>query len=426
VRVHTPTVALLPWGDLIEDFLDAIDVSLDAFCEEMTGGWLFGYIAALERVGVRTVVVCVSGRVQEPIRYMNKPTGAAVWVLPPSATYLRLRRRNAHVPSYAPYLSTPLRRLATVLKKERCTAILCQEYEYERFDACTLLGKLLRLPVYATFQGGNWQRSRLERLTRPLSLRGSAGVIIASGSEAERVRHRYGVPERKIARIFNPIDLEMWHPVEARGTRADLGITLQARVVVWHGRVDMHRKGLDVLLNAWRAVRRERPGQDVWLLLVGSGSDAPHLRTQLEQLGDQGVVWLEGYTLDRAAMRRYLSAADLYVLPSRHEGFPVAPIEAMACGLPIVAADAPGVSDILAAGEAHGGLVVPREDVPALAGALGRLIDQPDWARELGLKARARVEQAFSLPVVGAQLAALLEGAPAGHRSERLSLKEAA
>jgi glycosyltransferase involved in cell wall biosynthesis len=58
-------------------------------------------------------------------------------------------------------------------------------------------------------------------------------------------------------------------------------------------------------------------------------------------------------------MRQYLSVADVYVFPSRHEGFPVAPLEAMACGLPIVAAYAPGICDILSEGEESGGLVVP-------------------------------------------------------------------
>lgn len=426
-----PVVALLPWGDLIEDFLDGIGVSLEAFCEEMKGGWLFGYIDALRSAGVRTVVFCVSARVDTPTRFTNAPTGATVCVLPASERYLRLRRRiprpygstleetfgeirgirrpiYAAIRDVAPYLATPARPLARELRRERCTAILCQEYESPRFDVCVMVGKRLGIPVFATFQGGVWHRSRLEHPLRPRTLQACAGLIIAPRTEAERVRARYGVPENRIARIFNPIDLTLWRASDRGEARLALGIPDGARVAVWHGRVDLHRKGLDVLLDAWQQVCRERPGRDLWLLLVGTGSDADELRRRIAGMRLPGVMWLDEYILDRARMVGYLSAADVYTLPSRHEGFPVAPIEAMACGLPVVAADAPGVPDILEGGEEAGGLVVPRGDESALAGALGRVLDDPAGRRELGARARLRVERCFSLTTVGEQLCAFL------------------
>src|SRR5256885_1483394 len=77
-----PVVALLPWGDVIEDFLDTIGVSLEGFCRDMTGGWLFNYVEALRRAGVRTVIVIVSARVTGPSRVQHAPTGATVCILP--------------------------------------------------------------------------------------------------------------------------------------------------------------------------------------------------------------------------------------------------------------------------------------------------------------------------------------------------------
>jgi starch synthase len=120
------------------------------------------------------------------------------------------------------------------------------------------------------------------------------------------------------------------------------------------------------------------------------------------------VLWLNEFVQDRSVIRRYLSAADVYAFPSRQEGFPVAPIEAMACGLPMVAADAPGIPDILEGGEASGGLVVPRDNAVDLALALGRLLEDKAWGRELGRRARRRVESCFSLEAVGRQLRAFL------------------
>ena len=187
------------------------------------------------------------------------------------------------------YLTTPLRLLAHELRRENCDVILCQEYEYPRFDACVLLGRLMRLPVFATFQGGDYQRSRLERLLRPLTLRASAGLIIATQSEVRRVRARYGIPPAKVARIFNPVDLEVWSCADRSEARAELGISLDARVAVWHGRVSMWRKGLDILLEAWERVCSQRPAKDLRLLLVGTGKDAEELRQIVEFIRAGGL-----------------------------------------------------------------------------------------------------------------------------------------
>ncbi|MGH7807739.1 MAG: glycosyltransferase family 4 protein, partial [Thermodesulfobacteriota bacterium] len=271
-----------------------------------------------------------------------------------------------------------------------------------------VLGRLLRIPVFATFQGGDRHLSRLEGLLRPLTLKACSGLIIAPQTEIERVHVKYEVPFSKIARIFNPIDLTMWSAADRSETRAALDIPSTARVVIWHGRVDIHRKGLDILLDAWKMVCQEHKGQDLRLLLVGTGIDAGELHRRIKAMQLQGVTWVDKYLIDRGAIRRYLSAADIYTLPSRHEGFPVAPIEAMACGLPVVAADAPGVPDILEDGEISGGIVVPRIDAKALALALGRILDDMVWARKLGMRARHRVETHFSLEKVGKQLRTFL------------------
>jgi glycosyltransferase involved in cell wall biosynthesis len=424
------TLALVDWSHLLEDYLDNIGVPFEAFRGEMTGGWMFGYIEALRSAGCRTVLFCVSARVDQVTRCEHRPTGATLCVLPAPASYRRARLRipNPYAASLAeaagelrgpgrfraaflkelsPYLATPLRTLARELRREGCGAVLCQDYEHARFDACVLLGRLSGLRVYGTFQGGNWQLSRFERPLRPLSLRACSGLVVGSSVEADRLRRRYGVPARKIARIFNPIDLRTWPPADRGEARSALGIPREARVVAWHGRVELHRKGLDVLVTAWNVVRRARPGRDLRLLLLGTGRDAPELRALLG--GDPGVHWTDEYVNDREAIRRHLAAADVYAFPSRNEGFPVAPIEAMACGLPVVAADAPGVADIL--GD-RAGVVVPVGDAEALARALGSLLDDEALRADLGARARRRAEERFSHESVGRELRAFLSGEP--------------
>jgi starch synthase len=248
----------------------------------------------------------------------------------------------------------------------------------------------------------------LERLIRPRALRAAQGLIISSDGEAARVAERYGVDPEKIWRIPNPIDLDLWRPINRDEARRELGLSPQTRIVVCHGRIQMHHKGLDVLLDAWERICASSGGRDSRLLLIGSGSDDAILRERLERLGSCSIQWIEQYELDRKVMRRYLCAADLYVLASRAEGFPVAPLEAMGCGLPIIASDIPSMRTILRDGSDSGGLIVPPEDPGALAKALQRFLDDPDLRRDLGRKARRNVEERFSIESVGGQLDRML------------------
>ena len=307
-----------------------------------------------------------------------------------------------------PYLESPPLRLARLLRAEGCGAVLCQEYETPRFDLAVALGRLLGVPAFATFQGGDYQVSRLERLVRPLTIRGAERLIVGTRSEAERLRRRYGVPERRLARVHNPIDVDVWRPGDRAAARAELGLPEGAAVVAWHGQVQIRRKGLDVLLDAWERLREARPGRELRLLLVGSGEDAAPLRASLAARRLDDVVLLEGWLHERARIARVLGAADAYAFASRHEGFALAPVEALACGLPVVAAEVSGIREVLERGEADGGVVVPPEDPGALAAALGALLDDERRRLALAAAARARAVAAFGLDSVGAQLRSIL------------------
>lgn len=429
VPQQEPTIALLAWGHVWEDFLDSIGVSLETFCKEGPGGWMLGYMHSLRRAGVRTVLVLISSRTLEPARFHHEATGATILVLPVSNHYLAIRRHMiAPYPSFegdvenlfgkvqgirriffkglkdiAPYLTTPLGLLTRELKQEGCCAIFCQEYEYFRFDVCTILGLWTRLPVFASFQGTSSDRNLIARLLRPLTMQACTGLVIGPQTEIQRVRNRYHLPDAKIAQIFNPIDLNLWNPIDRSEARASLNLPDAADVVVWHGRVELQIKGLDVLLEAWEHVCHERPGRDLRLLLVGMGTDSEKLRQRLQAFPSHTIHWIDQY-VDRLTIRRILSAGDVYAFPSRVEGFPVAPLEAMACGLPIVAAAVSGIPDIIKESEMSGGMVVPPGDSAAFASALGCVLDDEELRQQWGKRARQQVEEYFSLEVVGKQL----------------------
>jgi glycosyltransferase involved in cell wall biosynthesis len=154
---------------------------------------------------------------------------------------------------------------------------------------------------------------------------------------------------------------------------------------------------------------------------VGTGSDAEELRRRIAEVSLEGVHLVDEYVLDRRRLQRYLSAADVYVFPSRNEGFPVAVIEAMASSLPVVASDAPGVRGIIENGEASGGLIVPQGDGAAVASGLEWVRRDEGLRRELGQRARRRAENAFTPESVGRQLREFLIGKARG----RLAVNDA-
>jgi glycosyltransferase involved in cell wall biosynthesis len=428
-----PVLALLPWGHLIEDFLFPNNLSIDDFCDEFVGSFVFGYVEALRSAGVETVIICISATSSTTVHRIHRPSGAQICILPAPRAYRFLRSmmrtgyaRNAAdafalpravrlallplltaLNELAAYLSTPIRKIAAEMTRYGCTSLLCQEYEFPRFDVCVLARRVHRLPVFATFQGGDYQRYRLERILRPFTMRHANGFIVAPNTEARRLESRYRVAQRKVARIPNPIDLDTWRPRDKADARRALGLAEETLVAAWHGRIQLQKKGLDVLLEAWRELSKRRSRYPIALLLIGDGEDASEVHARIDAGGLERVTWIDHYVHEPAMIASMLSAADVYAFSSRHEGFAVAPVEAMACGLPVVATDVTGIRDVLLDGEQGGGIIVPQDNPTELALHIGMLFDDKSLRMRLAEAARLRAEE-FGSVGVGSRLRAFL------------------
>jgi glycosyltransferase involved in cell wall biosynthesis len=154
-------------------------------------------------------------------------------------------------------------------------------------------------------------------------------------------------------------------------------------------------KGFDLLLRAFAEARAQVPGWtlDIW----GEGPERRELETLAQHLGLSGCTRFPGLTEHPFEI---LGEADLFVLPSRAEGFPNALVEAMACGLPVISTDFGGAArDIIRPGV--DGLLVPAEDASALAGALIDLMSDPEARARLAAQAGEVVQRFSSQRVIG-------------------------
>ena len=150
------------------------------------------------------------------------------------------------------------------------------------------------------------------------------------------------------------------------------------------------RKGHE---NALRALKLlQAAGIDAELTIVGGGSKEARLRQVTTEMGLNNRVVFAG---SQADPRPYLTAADVFVMPSRQEGFSNAVLEAMASGLPVIATDVGGNAEAVMHGE--GGLIVPAGDSTALAKAIMQLHERRTDLGTFGRANRLRVEEHFSL-----------------------------
>jgi len=425
-------IAIVDWTHLIEDYLDNVQITFGQFASETTGGWLFGYIEALQSAGYRPIFFCVSARVETLEIHRHIPSNSEICVLPAPKFYRWLRKKilNPYVAqveeasgrisvirkpflflllSIAEYVSTPYWIFHKELRCRKLGTILCQDYEHGRYDGLVSLSKLTGRKIFAAFQGGIAPTNRLKKIIRKLSINLSNGIIAGSKTEIERVKNTYELDNSQIVKIFNPLSTNLFTQPKRTEARKKFDISETERVALWHGRVDLRRKGLDLLVEAWQHLLEKIPTLDCRLLLLGYGNDAEEFRRLLASANNPTIKWFAEYTNDRRRIQEFLSTGDVYVFPSRHEGFPLAPIEAMSSGLPVLATDAPGISDILGNGSDSGGIVVAMEDVAALAANLEKLFFDARLRLEMGEKARRRAESAFSVEKVGKQLRDFIE-----------------
>jgi glycosyltransferase involved in cell wall biosynthesis len=220
------------------------------------------------------------------------------------------------------------------------------------------------------------------------------GVIAISQAIAD-VLIGAGVDPEQLRVIHLGIDCGRFAPDAARREQVRRAWGAAEDVVLFTAAVLVARKGHDVLLDALAPLLRA--GLPLRWVICGEGPLRAQLAAQVAARGLTERVTFTGFSTE---VHHLLSGADVFVLPSRHEGLGIAVMEAMAAGLPAVASRVGGLPEIIVDGET--GLLVPPGDAAALAAAIERLARAPAWARALGERGRVRAHSLFSSAAMAA------------------------
>lgn len=245
-------------------------------------------------------------------------------------------------------------------------------------------------------------------------------IIAECQQDKEDMVNLYQADPFKISVIPCGFDsAELW-PTDKALARATLGLEMEDRVILQLGRM-VPRKGVDNVIRAV-ALLRHAHGIDSKLLIVGGESDQPdpaitpeigrlQAIAEAENIGDRVIF---AGRCNRRMLRYYYSAADLFVTTPWYEPFGITPVEAMACGVPVIGAAVGGIKTTVSNGKT--GFLVPPHDPAAAAERIVRLYSEPERLKALGEAGLRRANSQFTWKKVVQRIALLYETVmQAGH-----------
>ncbi|MFI5360721.1 MAG: glycosyltransferase [Elusimicrobiota bacterium] len=281
------------------------------------------------------------------------------------------------------------RRLASIIERERpdvVHALMYQAIQLARMAkaATTARFKLVSSPRV------NYRSRSLWTLLVDRWLKERDDLLIAE-CEASRgfLLKKLGYKPAKVITIRNGVDLAGWpaSKIDRQKKRMELRLSAGDVLVGAVGRLD-RQKGFATLVEAMSRLK----DSPLRCAILGDGPERPRLEALIRKHRLERSVWLLG---EKGEIPSWLSAFDLYCLPSLWEGLPNSLLEAMALGLPVVASDVDGVPEAVTSGK--DGLLVPPAKPAALAAALKSLGGDPDKRAALGAAAKATVTERFTL-----------------------------
>jgi len=222
----------------------------------------------------------------------------------------------------------------------------------------------------------------------PLELKlieASDTVTTVSKSIAKELQE-YHLDPNEVKIIYNGVDEKLFYPKQKKSG--------DNKHITYVGRMD-REKGVFDLVESGKYICNERP--DVYFTLVGKGRDLDKLKQKTRKMGLEDRFKFLGQ-VDRNRLVEIYQDADVFVFPSYHEGLPTVILEAMSCGLPVIATDVRGNRDLISAGE--NGILVPPRSPGKIAETITTLIEDEKLKEKLGKNARKTIEDKYTWDAV--------------------------
>lgn len=271
-----------------------------------------------------------------------------------------------------------------------------------------LVARLAGVPlVFSTVHSVNSWQGRIHRLVdRTLALV-TTRLIACTAQVADKLQNQDGIAATRIVTLANGVDLQRFADVTPVDIEQELDAAGSGPWLAVLGRLEPV-KGQAYLLECL-ALLRDR-GIDFRCVLIGDGPERDALVEQVARQQLAGHVWFAGF---RDNVPAWLAAIDVLVMPSRWEGLPMALLEAMALGKPVVAHAVGGIPDVLRDGQE--GLLVPPHHPQLMVQALATLIGDAPLRKQMGARALARVRAHYSAEALARAYEKLYQDAMAEH-----------
>ena len=265
-----------------------------------------------------------------------------------------------------------------------------------------LAAALMQVPIVIDHWHGFTRFNAKRRLIcRFLGRFTDLSIAVSQGVRDYLVRQG-GLNPAKVRVVANGVDIAAIDAARSGPlVRRELGLPEGLPVIGLVGRLDHWGKGHKELFTAMAQLKERHP---VHALIVGGGRRIDEVKALAASLGLAGQVHFLG---PRRDVPDLLNAMDIFVLPSYSEGVSLALLEAMAAGLPVIVSRVGGLPEVVTDGE--NGLLIPPRDAESLAGALERLLADPDFAKKLGQNARKHVREHYSLERLGREINEIYE-----------------
>jgi D-inositol-3-phosphate glycosyltransferase len=334
-----------------------------------------------------------------------------------------------------PHMSAFARSMIAFCRRERCRYDIVHANFWTSGIVAMRIKQTLRVPFVITFHAlgrvrqqhqGESDHFPPERPRWEERIIEAADTVIAEcPQDREDLLTLYGAAAEKIRVIPCGFDANEFWPVDKRLARHELGLPPNEHIVLQLGRL-VPRKGIDNVVAAIGRLRRDHAIAPL-LLVVGGEADTPcpiatpeigRLQAIAESEGVHDRVRFIGRR-GRHVLRYYYSAADVFVTTPWYEPFGITPVEAMACGTPVIGARVGGIKSTVR--HMRSGLLVPPNDPYALAQAIATIYRDPTLAQTYGRAGRERANRNFTWANVTDRLEALYARVVGGERLRPVS-----